>query len=104
MERLNLPDPRENQRPPDVGPTSQAHSDSLADLRHAYDRVSQTCEELRADLDWLAGELRSLRGHVTGGSRRKKGEEPQEPAPNGQPYTSVEQINAAIRSGTFRAR
>ena len=88
------------QPPPDVQRTSPDLTAEFDDLRHAYQRVSRTCEELRADLDWLSGELSSIRGKITGGSRRPKEGQPQ---PNGTPI-SVDDINAAIRNGTFRAR
>jgi hypothetical protein len=72
MQKLNLPDPRTKPRPDVLETTSDALSQEIDDLRHAYDRVRQSCEELRADLDWLAGEIKSVRGHVTGGSRKPK--------------------------------
>lgn len=67
-------------------------------LGHDIKRLTQAFEELRGDLEWLAGEVKSLRGRVTGGLRNKQ-------PPDGDNGTAPPQdINAAIRSGTYRGR
>jgi len=99
MERLNLPDPREKARPADLAPTSVSIDNSLGSDRDRDREVRQAIAELRADLDWLADEVKRLRGRVTGGIRRAK-EEADAPANNGAP--TMEQVNAAIRAGTWR--
>lgn len=104
MLKLNLADPRTHQPPQPVEDTSTPLRQEIADLRHACERVQHSCEELRADLDWVAGQVASVRGHITGGSRKPKGEPPP-PETNGhQQLATIEQINVAIRNGTFRAR
>lgn len=91
MERLNLPDPRPPSPPVDVEDTSSALRQELHDLRHA-------CEELRADLDWLTGDVAKLRGKITGGSRRP-------PKDNGSPEDQPTlDVNALIKAGHFRRR
>ncbi len=91
MEQLNLPNPRPSRPPVDVEHTSDALRQDLATLR-------RTCEELRADLDWLTADVAKMRGKITGGSRRNA--KPEET--NGeQPQPD---INQAIKDGHFFRR
>ena len=66
--------------------------------RHDVLRLEQTLRELQSDVEWLAGEVRTLRGRVTGGLRKK--EPPAED--NGAPPPG--DMNAAIKAGVFFRR
>lgn len=76
----------------DVETTSQAHA-------HDVKRLEQTLRELASDVEWLAGEVRTLRGKVTGGLRKK---EPPAEDDGGPP--PQQDVNAAIKTGTFVRR
>lgn len=69
---------------------------TLSALEQRLERLAATDEELRADLDWLAGEIKKLRGRVTGGSRKPAVTEPGSNGPD-----PARDINAEIRAGTF---
>lgn len=50
----------------------EALEQSLKDLRGELRDALKALEGLDADLDWLSGQVKTLRGKVTGGERREK--------------------------------
>lgn len=94
MVKLNLQRRPPEPRPADVPATS---GPSPEDLEAVLQPVLDEVNKLRSDLDWLGLEVKKLRGKITGGIRHNDTGNGDAPPP-----PSVQDINAAIKAGTFR--
>lgn len=73
----------------------------LSDVEAALEEVRHELSEFRADLDWLAGEIKKLRGRITGGSRRPTdaGHNGAADTPEGAASPTAAELNALILAG-----
>jgi hypothetical protein len=71
--------------------------EALADLKTEVRDLRAAQEALEADLEWLSGQVKTLRGKVTGGIRGEKAPRMPQDAPNGggpPPYGTPEWFEA----------
>ena len=71
---------------------------TCTDLRAELERLARSVAELESAEEWTQAEIVRVRGRITGGLRKGKGDGVSS-ADAGQPADRTEELNALIRAG-----